>query len=350
MESFKIFTKPVLLFNEMIKDIMNSKKSVYLESYIYDNDKIGKAFLDALVFKAKQGIKIKVLLDGFGPNVKKRYFNELINNRGEVRFFREISYYITSLFKNHERNHRKLLVIDDKICYIGSANITESCLCWREIGLKVVSKEISLLFSKSFQRSWKTHNILNPKKIKSLVYKGFEIIQDIPSYIHKITEKKYIRLINDSKKEINIETPYFVPSKKIRKSLYKAVKRGIRVNIVIPRHSGVRIVDFVRNNILGELYENGINLWYYNKHTHSKLLIVDNRFFLLGSSNLDYRSFLHQYEINFLGNNKFIIKLLKKEFYDLLKNAVPFNYNEWKNRSYFRRSLEKMTNLIKKYI
>jgi cardiolipin synthase len=349
MEKFKILSEPKKIYKEMLEDISSAKECIFLETYIYDNDSIGKKFREALIKKAEQGVVIKVLIDALGSSTKKSFFKDLKSCGAEIRFFREFKYVFRIFTKNHERNHRKLLIIDDKIFYIGSINITETCLSWRELVLRFEG-EITPLFTKSFMKSWDSYEDMIPKKIKSFFHKGFTILNDIPSTIIRLTEEKYVQLINQSQYKIRIETPYFVPSKKILNAFYRAVKRGVEVILILPLSSDVKIVDIIRNRYLGKLSEKGIKIKLYNKKLHSKLLIVDNDFFMLGSSNLDCRSLIYQYEINLLGEDKRIIKALIKYFNETLSDCESFIYEEWKKRSYFKRFLEHLISYIENFL
>jgi cardiolipin synthase len=348
MEKFKIYSNPEKVYKSMISDIQKAKKLVYLETYIYDDDFIGDMFKRALKNCAKIGIKVKLLVDSFGSNVKKEYFDELVKCGAEVRFFREIMYTFRLIEKNNERNHRKLLIIDDDITYLGSCNITASCLSWRELVIKLKGP-ISGHFADSFLKSWKNYGAISDK-IERVVHKGFEILNDVPSAIKRVTERKYLKLIRKAKSKIIIETPYFVPSLKIRSALYGAVKKGVRVMIVLPFISDVRIVDILRGRYLGKLYKNGIKIYYYKPAIlHSKLLMIDDKFFLLGSSNLDYRSFIYQHEINLFGNDKKIVSELNKYFKETMKEATEFDYNQWNYRSSFLKIFELLLIKIRHY-
>jgi cardiolipin synthase len=350
MKEFTLFSNPKELYQQMIKDILNAKKRVYLETYIYDDDKIGRAFRRALGKKAKEGVEVKLLLDAWGSTAKKHFFSEIISLGGEVRYFRQLRYLLWVIKKNHERNHRKLLVVDNNIAYVGSTNITSSCLNWRELSIRMTGG-IANHFTASFLKSWGLHTTYIAERIENTLHKGFEIMHDVPAYKHRITELKYIELIDHAKKSILIETPYFVPSEKIIIAFYRAIRRGVRVIIVVPYLSDVRVVDIARNIYFGELFERGVILKYYKKKTlHSKLLIVDDDFFLLGSSNVDYRSFIHQYEINLLGIDKELISRLKEHYRETLNGCIDFNYTEWRSRSKFKIVLERIVNWFERYL
>lgn len=349
MESFAVLSNPAEIFEKMLKDIASAEKNIYLETYIYDSDRIGNMFRKVLINKAKQGIKIKLLIDAWGSSVKKEYFQELEKYGAEVKFFKGFLYTIRIFTKNHERNHRKLLIIDNDISYIGSLNITNQGIKYRELVLRLTGN-ITSCFIRSFFKTWERGH-LNKKKIKSFIYKEFEIINDFPSYYHRLTENRYIKLIKKAKKCIRIETPYFIPSYFIRKAIAKAIKRGVKIDLIIPLDSNIGIVDIVRNRYLGKLYRDGVKIYYYKKSLlHSKLLIIDDKFFLLGSSNMDYRSFVHSYEINFIGNDKNMIDALIKYNKDTKDKSESFNYQEWKSRSSFKEILEMMGSWIEYYL
>jgi len=221
-------------------------------------------------------------------------------------------------------------------------------LAWRELVLRIEGS-LTLKFRRSFNGSWKRFNLFDSKRIRHLVHEGFEIIQDSPMLKRGTTEKNYKKLIRKAEKEIFIETPYFVPSRGIRRAIRLAIKRGIKVKLLLPKKSSVGAVDILRNRYLGKLCRDGVKIYYYPKILHSKLLIVDEKFFLLGSSNLDYRSFWFQYEINLIGKDLDLILDLRKFFRLGLRDASAFNYKVWQKRHFFSRVGEKMLGGIREY-
>jgi cardiolipin synthase len=345
MEKYVVMSNSEKIYEQMLLDIKFSQKEIFLETYIFDDDVIGKSFRDILIKKSLDGVRVRLLIDSFGSSIRKKFFKKLIDAGGEVRFFRELRYALRWFNANHERNHRKLLLIDQKISYIGSINITKKSLKWRELVLRIESP-LTNAFRRLFLRTWKYFNLFTTKKMRKISYNEFEVIPDFPSKIDRPTEKRYRKLIMNAKNEILIETPYFIPSSIIRGALKKAVLRGVSVKIILPRHSDLKLVDVLRSRYLGMLYRIGVKMFYYPNVLHSKLLIVDNNFFLLGSSNLDYRSFIHQYEINLLGRDKKILKDLKKYFNKNLKQSNPFNYNSWKSRTLKNRFVGRILHII----
>ncbi len=350
MKNFELFDNPRKIYRKMLQDIRNSTSSIYLETHMFTRDKIGNAFRKELTKKAEQGVKVILLVDVWYSNVDKKYFRKLISKGAEVRFFREILYVARFLTKNHERDHRKLLIIDDNIVYVGSANITALCLEWRELVVRIEG-EIALDFKKSFFVSWENFSgKINPKSLGKIVHKSFEILNEMPSAFYKPTERRYIRLINGAKKEILIETPYFIPSFEVMLALSKAIKRGVVVKLITPLESDVAAVDILRSLYLGRMHQKGLKIFYYKKSVlHAKLLIVDTKFFLFGSSNLDYRSFLHQHDLNVFGHDQKMVRALKRHFKETLRMSEKFDYGEWKSRSSLLKIAENFLNIFREY-
>jgi cardiolipin synthase len=346
--NFKVFSEPKEIYDSMINDINSSTESVLLETYIFRKDSVGKRFLDALTLKAKEGIKVKLLLDAWGTPLKKSYFSKFIKSGGELKKVRELRYVFNWFSKNHERDHKKLLIVDDKITYVGSCNITAECLNWRELVLRL-DGEISKRFKKFFYFTWESAKI--GENLKDFLQGDFQILYDSPSSPFRNVENRYKELIDGAKKEICIETPYFVPSFIVRKAIYRAIKRGVKVRILLPYVGDVKIMDIVRNRYINNLYRKKAKIYFFSpKFSHAKLLIVDKKFFLLGSSNLDYRSFIHQYEINILGKDKKIIRSLKRFFENGIDQSFKFNYTLFKSRFSFTKFLEKFLKKFEKYL
>ena len=333
--NFSFFDDPLLLYNAMWEDIKNAKKYVYIETYKFGNDPIGERFRDILIKKAKEGIEIKILVDSWGATVNKEFFKEMIQYGAQVVFFQKIKIHLDLFSKNHLRNHRKLFIVDDNTVYVGSANISNHSLNWRESVLRL-EHPIALKFKNIFFEHFNFSEKLFPNKkrlTRPLYFQGFEIIRDIPGNIFQPTKKKFLQLIKKAKTEIIIETPYFLPGKDIRKSIIDAAHRGVSVHIITPQHSDVGLFDILRNKYLGKLIEENINIHYYRPHNlHAKLLIVDRETFVMGSSNFDYRSFRFMHEINLVGNNQQIIQVLLNHIETSKADCIPFNYELWLKR------------------
>ena len=135
---YRIIDDTIQLYNLMLGDIAQAKDYIYLETYKFANDLMGVRFRDALTKKARSGVKIKILIDSWGRGpVSETFFTEMIGWGADVKFFEKIKINTDIFTRGHRRDHRKILVIDDKVCYIGSANITGYNLNWWELCLRI---------------------------------------------------------------------------------------------------------------------------------------------------------------------------------------------------------------------
>ena len=335
LTSHKLFSEPPRFYEAMLHDIDRAERCIYLEMYKFGNDEVGLRFREALTKAAERGVHIKLLLDSWGVSYDESFFAELISNGGEVRFFRKILYTFDFFTKNHRRNHRKFLLIDDHISYMGSANITGYSLQWRESMIRLTGG-ITLMFKRSFLESYKIYNkyIFNKfayKKSKFLDH--FELVEDMPSIYRQRIKNKLELLITKAKKEIIIETPYFLPGHKIRKMLADAAKRGVNVKIILPIHSDVRSIDLLSSKYLGFYYSNNITLIFYSlSNLHAKLLLIDGETFGIGSPNVDYRSFRYQHEVMLFGTHKGIVEEIQHHIDDTMLNCLEFDHASWMRR------------------
>lgn len=344
-KDFEIFSDPLKMFNSMLDDIEKAEKCIYLEIYKFANDSIGAKFRDALTRKSKQGLDIKLLIDSWGASVGYSFFSELIRNGGEVRFFKRLKFNYNWLTKHHSRNHRKLLIIDNHISYLGSANITAYSLTWRELVIRFEGT-VATTLKRSFFDSRRIYNKLyyNTKKYSRILNHGeYKFIRDVPSITRQRIKKKFEEIIRSAKKEIFIETPYFLPGFMLRKLLMDASKRGVQVTITTPKKSDVTIVDILRSKYLGQLHKSGINLKFYLRYNlHAKLMIVDREIIALGSSNFDYRSFRYMHEVMLLSKKETLITELLNHVNTTLEDCEDFDYDKWRMRPAFHKLLENM--------
>ncbi len=343
-EPYHLISEPIQYYDAMIADIESAKKYVYVETFRIGNDAIGERFLSAFNKKAKEGLDVKLLIDGWGvSNSGHPLYEQIRKNRGDVRFFEKIKFNTDIFTKGHRRNHRKLLLIDDEICWIGSSNLTGYNMNWRESMLRMKS-EITFSFSRLFKQDYRLFNkyVFNKVHNTRLVrYENFEIVRDVPSIAYKRINKKFIRLFQSAKKKIIIETPYFLPGFLLRKAMADAAKRGVEVIVIIPRHSDVTLVDILRNKYLGPLYKNGIQfLFYKTNNLHAKLMLVDDEYFAIGSSNFDYRSFRYMFEVMLFGDDHRIIEQVTNHISETLKHSESFVYSRWKKRPLINKFFE----------
>jgi cardiolipin synthase A/B len=342
---FLVLDDPLKFYNVMLSDIARARNFVYLETYKFANDHMGVKFRDALTRKAHAGVQVKLMIDSWGRGpVSDSFFEELIKYGGEVKFFEKIKLNTDIFTRGHRRDHRKIIVIDDEISYIGSMNITGYNLNWRELALRIKG-ELSLLFRKVFLQNYESINpYLIPNKLaftRTVKMGDWEIIRDVPSIPVQRMKKKYVQLLRNAQSSVIIETPYFLPGFLLRKALMDAAKRGVDVNVIMPKRSDVRMIDILRNRYLGILSKNNVKMMFFiPNNLHAKLMVIDNRVFSITSANFDYRSFRYQYEIALIGKEPEVLRQLNEHLNETLINSEAFDYEKWTDRPLIEKIFE----------
>jgi cardiolipin synthase len=344
LEPYHLFSDPIRYYNAMIDDIESAEDYIYIETYRVGNDVVGVRFRDALVRRAKAGVEVKLLIDAWGGSaVSKGFFDALEKAGGEVRFFEKIKFNSDIFTQGHRRNHRKIMVIDDDISYIGSSNLTEYNLNWRESVLRLKGN-LSLVFKKIFRQDFSIYNtyvFAKANYLRLLRHGGFDIVRDMPSITRQRIMKRYISIIRKAAHSITVVTPYFLPGYKLRKELMDAAQRGLDVSVIIPKRSDVGLVDILRNKYLGQMNQAGVKFLLYVPHNlHAKLMLVDNQLFSIGSSNFDYRSFRYMYEIVMLSSEESIAAQVKKHIQQTIEYTEMFNIEQWMRRPLINRFFE----------
>lgn len=334
---YKLWADPMIYYPEMIKDILEAKKYVYIETFRLTSDAIGERFRNALIKVRKNGVAVKLLIDYWGAgSVKNGFLDELINLGAEVRFFIKIKFSFDFFTRSHRRNHRKLLLIDDSISYIGSSNLTGYNLNWRESMLRIENRDLTLLFKKIFQQDFQLYNryiFSQAYYTRHIRHHNFEIIRDVPNIAIKKINRKFIQMIKEAKNSVIIETPYFLPGFMLRKALMESAEKGVKITVMLPKKSDVNLVDILRNKYLGPLYKKGVEFLFYGPNNlHSKLILIDNEWFGVGSSNFDYRSFRYMFEIMLFGNEPEIAEQVLNHAETTKNLSIPFVYNSWLKR------------------
>ncbi len=340
----KMISDPLVYYTAMLNDIKKAGKYIFLEIYRFRNDPVGVRFRDYLVKKCREGVKVRLLIDSWGASSSFSFFQELVDAGGELRFFKKIRFNWDAFTKSHRRNHRKILVIDDEITYIGSANISGYSLNWRESMFRIKG-DIARVFKRIISENYTIYNKFFYDKqsyTKTIHYnKYIEILRDVPSMSYQPVKTKYLQLINQAKQEIIIETPYFLPGSRLRSALVDSAVRGVKVNIHIPKKSDVGIMDVLSSKYIGEMAEQGVNFYFYlPQNLHAKLFLSDRKYFIVGSTNFDYRSLRYQHEICLSGEHKSLVRQMINHFNETRKESEAFIYENWMHRPVIQRFFE----------
>lgn len=345
-------------FDSLKKDLLSAKKFINLEYYIFENDKIGTEISEILIQKARAGVTVRVIYDHVGSfTVKSRFFKKM-REAGILIFpFFKVSFPQLGTRLNW-RNHRKLCVIDGTIGYLGGMNIADRYIdggkkfaSWRDTHVRVEGTVVSAL-QYAFAVDW--HFMGQP-----LIEEEFNTDNNTDSNIsvQMLTSGPtsqwsnisfmFHKAICSARRRIYIHTPYFLPTDSLLKGLITAALSGVDVRVIIPRKSDSHLLDNASASYISECLRSGIKIYFYEAGMlHSKLIIVDDNFVTIGSTNFDFRSFEHNFEGNlFFYSQEFTNKMLEI-FKEDLKQSTRVLPDTWSKRPLVRRAIESVERLL----
>ena len=361
--SLRIFNDGREKFDALKKDLLGAKESINLQYYIFRDDKLGNEIADILMEKAKEGVTVRVLYDHVGSfSVRRKFFRRMEEAGVQSHPFFRVSFPKFASRVNW-RNHRKVVVVDNAIGYIGGMNIAdryihgtpENAGIWRDTHLRVEGPIVADMFY-SFAVDW---NFLKSKKdvtpIPPPILSTDPVIRNIP--LQMVTSGPtdrwgnialiFEKAILAAKKSIYIETPYFLPTDFLLKALQTAALSHVDVRILIPRRSDSRLLSVASYSFISECLESGIKVYLYNAGMlHAKNMIIDDDFVTTGSANFDFRSFEHNFEGNLLIYDNAVNRRMKDIFFQDLNSSTKVTLTAWKSRPRRLRMFESLVRLI----
>jgi len=360
-DSEKVYFKNDDYFFDLVVDINESKSSVVLETYIFKPDRLGHQIISSLIKASLRGVKIKVMIDGVGSSATTANPIRFLHNYGiETKVYHPIS----DFFHLNRRDHRKIVLIDDYVAWVGSQNITSDHLPhvenrrnWYDVGLRVSGAGVTKINS-SFQKIWSEQrprkNYIK-EKIKRLKKKELtteithvRLNDSVLDRIRYINE--FIQKISKSNYRVWLTTPYFVPTRRLIKALSEAARCGVDVRILLPAQSDVFFMPWVADCYYEVLLQSGVKIFEYEKGIlHAKYLILDD-WILVGSSNLNYRSFFWDLEIDIVVTQDMTIKAILEEFDQKTTQANRVQRDWFNRRSFWRKFLGRVFLLFRQWL
>ncbi|MDX1770112.1 MAG: cardiolipin synthase [Planococcaceae bacterium] len=309
----QIFNDGEAKFNALIEDMEQAKDHIHVQYYIFRLDSLGQRIHDVLIRKAKQGVKVRLLFDDMGSRgVRKRHFKELVELGGEVEaFFPSVMPLINP--RLNYRNHRKIVVIDGRIGYIGGFNVGDEYLgldrkfgYWRDTHLRIEGSSVHPLQTRFIldwnQASTNSDIEYSDRYFPAIPLKGsvgIQIVSSGPDSEWEQIKNGYLKLMAMAKDYIYIQTPYFIPDASFMDTLRIACLSGIDVRIMIPNKPDHAFVYWATYSYVGQLLKAGAKVYIYdNGFLHTKMIVVDNEASTVGTANIDVRSFKLNFEVN----------------------------------------------------
>lgn len=350
-------------FPEVLKAIQEAKHHIHIEYYIFEDDEIGVALAEAMIAKAREGVKVRFIYDDFGSrDIRKKIVPQLIENGVEAYPFLKVHFILLANRLNY-RNHRKIIVIDGYTSFVGGINVSDRYIngnakqmYWRDTHLRIDGPGTQYL-QYLFLCDWNfcSESILEPNtyffptktpkkaeenKIVQIAASGPD--SELPTILFSI-----LQAINLATNEILITSPYFIPGESLLDALIISSLSGISVKLLVPGKSDSILVNSAARSYYNDLLKAGVQIYQYQKgFIHAKTMVTDKKVAMVGTANMDFRSFDLNFEVNAIVYDTQIATELSAAFYNDIKNAVRIDPEEWADRPLYKQLLEKAARLL----
>ena len=359
----QVLTNGKETFNSIKEALMQAKHHIHMEYYIVRHDTLGNEIKDILINKAKNGVKVRFLYDAVGSwTLSGEYIKEMRKWGIEVVAFGPVKLpFLNNKF--NFRNHRKIVVVDGDIGFVGGLNIGNEYLgkdenfgFWRDTHLRLNGEGVRSL-QLIFLQDWyymTNHSFLTDEYLAPVAtdhekghHGGVQIIAGGPDNEYSTIKNIFFSMIVSAKKSVWIASPYFIPDEDIFSALKIAALSGIDVRLLVPSNPDKRIVFHASRSYYPDLLETGVKVYEYREgFLHSKIIIVDGELASIGTSNMDMRSFHLNFEVNaFLYKTDSVQTLVNDYLHDLLVSN-ELHIEVFKDRHFGMRMMESLFRLL----
>lgn len=327
---YKLYSKSKKAWQAMLEEIRLAQKSVFIEMYIFSND--SSEFIELLKEKAQAGLRVVLIADFFGSSSLRRSTIKGLRDSGvEFLFFR----------KWLRNTHRKVLILDERVVFLGGVNISRKSKDWVDLQVKIVGPRLAKNVLKSFARSYylsggKDEDLLALKRKNIFKTIKAQFLDHWPNHKIFTLQAYYKRKIILSQTSILIVTPYFTPPKWLMFLIEDAIERGVEVEIIIPWKSDHKILDKINRAFVKRYSYLPIKFYAHNKMNHAKILVVDGQETLIGSQNLDFLSFNRNLESGVFIKDKKLLAELDEIISAWKRDSSDFEINH-KNLNFIER-------------
>ena len=363
--TYKFYTTTAQAWDAMYQAILGAQKSIFWEIYILLDDTAGTRFVEALCAKAKVGLEVKLVLDAVGSLSFTAQSQKKLKEAGvDLVWFNALGLAwnpITWLNRLWRRNHRKVLIIDEGLAFLGGVNVEAEAANWSDLYIKITGKVVRPLlrgFAKSYIHALgprkNVRRLLHPKLMVEFKEWRAKIkfITHSPVYAsHRFLLKNlYYRALELAKESVTLVSPYYVPDKKFLRLIAEAKARGVKVKIILPWRPYHWFMEHLAQSFYNLTYRAGAELYFVKKMMHGKALSMDDKTGFVGSSNLTPRSFNLNEESGVFFSEEKMVKELNGILDDWQKEAVPFGDVSLKKQSWFGRLISWLANKLRDYV
>ncbi len=356
--SVEVYTDGYGMLSDLIRAISRARHHVHLQFYIFEDDAVGRLLRDVLIDRARQGVKVRLLYDDVGCwKVSKLFFDQMLCEGIEVLSFMKVRFPLFTGKVNY-RNHRKIVVVDGEVGFIGGMNIAERYLrgfswgVWRDTHVRIEGKAVYGLQA-AFLTDWYAMDrslLTAPAYYPQLEDRGQVLVQTVtsdPVGQWRDLMQGLVMAIGRASRYFYVQTPYFLPTEEVMTAFQSAALAGVDVRVMLPRKADAFLTHKGSLSYLNELMEAGVKVLLYRKgFLHSKLWVWDDRAASVGSANLDFRSFEHNFEANAFFYDRQTARRLKHIFLADQQHCIQLTPKLWARRSRLNKITESVVRLL----
>lgn len=356
----EIYTSGYEFFPALLAEIGRAKHHIHIDTFIIEDDALGRLIADALIDKAHEGVQVRLIYDDVGCwNVQNSFFERMREEGIEVHPFMPVKFPAFTSKANY-RNHRKVCVIDGTVGFIGGMNLAlryvkgTGTQAWRDTHMKLRGTAVYGL-QRAFLMDWyfvdrtliTSRDYYPPHQVVANECLA-QVVTSNPTDAWPSIEQGYLGLLTNARRYIYMETPYFLPTEPILFAMRMAALSGVDVRLMIPYRNDSKLVAWASISYVQQIVNAGVKVELYKDgFNHSKLLICDDEVCTCGSANLDFRSFEHDFESNVFFYDKAMTLRLKQVFETDERHCVSFS--EWKSKiksSFWQRLFASMVRML----
>lgn len=347
-------------FPALLAEISKAIHHIHIVSYIIDDDPLGRLLRDALIDKARKGIEVRLLFDDVGSwKTPNRFFEQMREEGIEVHPFMPVRFPAFTGKVNY-RNHRKIIVIDGKVGFIGGMNLAQRYvkghkgIMWRDTHVKISGAAVYGL-QRAFLIDWfhADRTLITDRKYypDTTITPNNNLIQIVtssPTNVWEELEQGYIKILLSAKRYVYMETPYFLPTEPIFFAMRTAALSGVDVRLMVSLKTDSKLVQMASRSYLTQTIQAGVKVICYEEgFNHTKLLVADDNVATIGSANIDFRSFENNFEANAFFYDKSMAQRIKDIFLTDETKCVPLEkIKEINHKSFIYRLWESVVRLL----
>jgi cardiolipin synthase len=362
-QKVEVLTNGARFYPAMLAAIREARHSINVEAYIFQPGRIADQIVDALTERARAGVEVRMVMDAIGSSAMKwsAAAGRLTDAGCRLDYYQPLKWY--RLHRANNRTHRELLIVDGRIAFVGGAGVADWWYegsapddpAWRDTMVRVEGPVVASLQG-TFAENWLecggeilTSTASWPPPVSAGPVDAL-LIRSSPSDRATASRVAFQLLMACARESIDIHTPYFLPDHTLRRLFIETVGRGVRVRVLVPGpRNDQRLVRLASRRLYGQLLEKGVRIFEYQPGmTHAKVLMIDDRWAVVGTTNWDNRSFEHNDEVNVAFRDREVAARLRQDFEADVAQSLEITAEAWRRRPLFEKALKPLSWLLER--